>query len=63
MRRGINIAVALVLIALIIKVITVSSHTVASTNATVGGNAVSVYDLETTYPNLNTLPVQEDPKP
>jgi hypothetical protein len=63
MRRGINIAVALVLIALILKIMAAPNHTVASTDGTAGRNAVSVYDLETTYPNLNTLPVQEDPKP
>jgi hypothetical protein len=61
MRRGINITVALVLIALIIKIMAVPTHTVANTDAS--RNTVSVYDLETAYPNMNVLPVQEEPKP
>jgi len=63
MRRGVNITVALILIALIIKMVGLPNHTVASTDVTAGQKALSVYDLDMAHPNMKDLPQQEAPQP
>jgi hypothetical protein len=61
MRRGINITVALILIALIIKMVGLPNHTVAGTDATTQ-NTMPIYG-HAGYPNTENLPVQEAPQP
>jgi hypothetical protein len=62
MRRGVNIAVALILIALVIKVMGLPRTTIAGTDVT-RGSTVSIYGLHAAYPNVKGLPVQEAPQP
>ena len=62
MRRGVNITVALVLIALVIKVMGLPRTTVAGTDVT-HGSTLSIYGLHAAYPNVKNLPVQEAPQP
>jgi len=61
MRRGINLTVALVLIVLIIKMVGLPNHTVASVPT--GQPTISVYDLYAAYPDMKSLPVQDAPQP
>ena len=63
MRRGVNITVALILIALFIKVIALSNKTIAGTEVTNGIQGMSIYGLHAGYPNMKDLPVQETPQP
>jgi hypothetical protein len=62
MHRGINLTVALILIALIIKMVGLPNHTVAGTDATTQ-NTMPIYGLHAGYPNMKNLPVQETPQP
>src|SRR5689334_15158184 len=62
MRRGVNITVALILIALLIKIMGVPSGTVAGTDVTIGPT-LPIYNLHAAYPHVNDLPVQEAPQP
>ena len=64
MRRGVNLTVALILIALFIKVIALSNKTIAGTEVTSGIHGeMSIYGLHAAYPNMKDLPVQEAPQP
>ena len=63
MRRGINLTVALILIALIIKMVGLPNHTVAGTDVTTSQNTLSIYSIVTNYPNMKNLPVQDAPQP
>jgi hypothetical protein len=62
MRRGVNITVALILIAFLIKIMGVPNKTVAGTDPT-AGSTLPIYNLHAAYPNLKDLPVQEAPQP
>ena len=62
MRRGVNIAVALILIALFIKILGVPNKTVAHTDVTTGPT-MPIYNLHAAYPKMKDLPVQEAPQP
>ena len=63
MRRGINLTVALILIALIVKMVGLPNRTVASTDVTTGENTMPIYSLHAGYPNMKNLPVQDAPQP
>ena len=62
MRRGVNITVALILIAFLIKVMGVPNRTVAGTDVTIGSTS-PIYNLQAAYPNVKDLPAQEAPQP
>ena len=62
MRRGVNITVALILIALFIKVMGLPKTTVAGTDVT-SGSTLSIYNLHAADPNVKNLPVQDAPQP
>ena len=60
MRRGVNITVALILIALLIKITGVPNGTVADVTT---GSTMPIYNLHAAYPDIKDLPVQEAPQP
>jgi hypothetical protein len=65
MRRGINITVALILIAILIKMVDATDRTVADTNLTTGSiqNTMAIYSLHASHPSMANLPVQDPPQP
>lgn len=65
MRRGVNIAVALILSVIFIKAIGASNKTVAGTEVASGSapSAVLIYNLHARHPDMKNLPLQEAPQP
>lgn len=62
MRRGVNITVALILIAFLIKIMGAPNRTVAGTDVTTGSTP-PIYSGHAAYPDVKDLPVQEAPQP
>jgi hypothetical protein len=63
MRRTLTVAaIAVLVFAGIAKLVAAPSRTAAGTDASVQPT-ISIYDLHTGYPGMNTLPVTEIPQP